>query len=233
MREPAKHAQHDGNLRVAFLRFGVEHLHPVEEQQDLAAGELQPRQRLRGDVAKRAPGPEARHLGRRERAADGFFRDLLGVEPLELRGPSPEPDRRIGAVGARIVADVEVRSELRGGEIETAIDGVVACNDGREDEAETDGKGGRLALRTKPQPDGNNCDQQQAVFARQREARHCEAQEKGAGDLFRPAATISGVRRLRQMLYVVAIRRKRSPALCHNLFRNEPQGEANKEHVEY
>ena len=65
MRDPRQHAQHDRKLLVAFLRLGIEHLGAVEEQQDLAAGQLHPRPRLRGDVAQGAAGPETRHLRRR------------------------------------------------------------------------------------------------------------------------------------------------------------------------
>ena len=44
--------------------------------------------------------------------ADAFFGHFLGVEPLELRRAAAEANRRVGAVGIGIVADVEVRSEL-------------------------------------------------------------------------------------------------------------------------
>ena len=131
MADPAEDPQRRRKLRVALLALGVEHLGAIEEQQDLPAGQLQPRQRLRGDVAERAAGPEARDFGRRQRPADRFLRDFLGVEPLELRRAAAETDRRVGAVGVRVVADVEIRSELRRRQVEAAVDRVVPDDDRR------------------------------------------------------------------------------------------------------
>ena len=68
--------------------------------------------------------------------ADGFFGDLLRIEALELGRPAAEADRGIRAVRIGVVADVEVRTELRGCQIEAAINRVIAGDDGRKNNRE-------------------------------------------------------------------------------------------------
>ena len=106
----------------------------------LRASSRQPGARIVADEVERPRRPVARHLGRRQRAPGGALGQLGGVDPLELRRAAAEAQRRVAAVGARVVADVEVGPELRGGEIDAAAHGVVADDDRAEHQRDADGE---------------------------------------------------------------------------------------------
>ena len=89
-----------------------------------------------GDELERLVGPVARHLRRRERPPERALGQLGGVLALVFRRAAAEAQRLIGAVGRRVVADVEVRPELRRRDVEAAADVRVARGDRHEHDRE-------------------------------------------------------------------------------------------------
>ena len=203
--EPSADTQWPRPLGVALLRFGVDHLGGVEQQHDLAPRQPQPCRGLAGDEVQRARRPVARHVSRRQRASERVLGEFGGVGPLILRRPAPEPQRRVGAVGLRVVADEEVWAELRRREVEAAADGVVADGHGEQDDGqardEYRGVQGpaqaghydpfsrlwcRCSVRLQPdlwdhRPHENDPDEHQRVLARQRHAAHGQTECEPTG----------------------------------------------------
>ena len=91
---------------------------------------------MAGDEVERAIGPVARDFGRRQRPTGRVLGEFGGVGAFVLGRAAPEPERHVGAVGLRVVADEEVRTELRGRQIEAAADGVVPDRDGKQHDRE-------------------------------------------------------------------------------------------------
>src|SRR5205823_12189969 len=71
-------------------------------------------------------------VGGREAAPQRALGEIGRVLPLVLGRPAAEAQRLIGAVGLRVVADVEVRTELRRREVEAAAYVRVPRGDWRE-----------------------------------------------------------------------------------------------------
>ena len=132
MAEPAAEPERPRPFRVALLAFCVEHFGCVHEQHELASDERSPLSGMGGDEIKRAIRPITRDLRRRQRSSGGVLGELRRILPLVFRSAASEAQRHVGAVGVRIVADEEVRSELRGREVEAAADSVVPDRDGQQ-----------------------------------------------------------------------------------------------------
>ena len=204
VRQRAEQPQRPRPLGVRFLALGVDHLGGVHEQHRLARFERQPGARIAADEVERPRRPVARHVGRRQRAAGGALGQLGGVEPLELRRAPAEAQRRVAAVGAGVVADVEVGPELRGGEIHVAADRVVAQDDGAEDQGDADrerrhraGAACRPVRHAAGGPRAEHRDQHQCVLAGEAEARGGHAQRQPQPAAIGPAGQDRGDQRHR------------------------------------
>src|SRR6185436_825900 len=101
------------------------------------------------DELQRSARPVARHLRRSQLVSDRQLGELGGVLPLVLRRAAAVAERRIGAVGLRVVADVEVRTELRGGHVEAAADEAVSGGDGHEYERQPEEEESQRTQRTR------------------------------------------------------------------------------------
>lgn len=119
MGERTENTQRPRPLRMRFLALGIDHLRRVPEQQKLSADEPKPLRRLRGDERHRLIAPVRRYLTGRQSAPLGAFRKLGCILTLVLRRAAPIPERLVGAVGVRVVADVEIRTELGRGDEES------------------------------------------------------------------------------------------------------------------
>ena len=92
----------------------------------LVAEQAQPLARALAREAERAVAPVVRDLGRRERVADRRLGERARVLALEARAAAAGPQRLVAAARARVVADPEVRPELRGGQQEASAERRVA-----------------------------------------------------------------------------------------------------------
>ncbi len=99
---------------------------------------------------ERAIGPVARHFARRQRAAHRALGEIGRVLALVLGRAAPGPERTVGAVGSRVVADEEVGAELRRRQIEPAADGVVARGDREQNERKAQDESAAVVVRLKP-----------------------------------------------------------------------------------
>ncbi|MEZ5314233.1 MAG: hypothetical protein R2862_11610 [Thermoanaerobaculia bacterium] len=111
-------------VRREVLR--VHDLGRIPDQQELAAEETEPLQRSLLDPGEGAAAPVARDFAGRQRMSDRILGELARVRLFELRVAAPGPQRLVGAAGAGVIADVEVGSELGGGEVELAAEEPVA-----------------------------------------------------------------------------------------------------------
>ena len=68
---------------------------------------------------------------------DRLFGDFGGVLSLELGRAPSGANRCVGAVGTRVVADVQVGAELGGGQVKAATDRVVPGGDRQQDDGES------------------------------------------------------------------------------------------------
>ena len=181
MADDAADTERGRPLRVALLALGVEHLGLVHQQQRLAGHQPHPGPWLRGDERQCAIGPESRHFSRRQRSARGAFGQFDRV-PLFVFGRAAASDERPGgAIGVRIVPEVEVRSELRGGHEEATADRVVARRDRQKHHRQAQKKGrgseadavaqtrSRLHVVTRDRPARDDRDQHHRVLAGKRE----------------------------------------------------------------
>src|SRR5262245_49682036 len=110
---------------VTLLALGIERFGGIPEQDDFARHHLQQRHWLRSNERQRLPGPVARDLAGRQPPAGGAFGDIDRILPLVLGRAAATDQRTSGPIGARVVTEIEVWSELRRREIEPAADGVV------------------------------------------------------------------------------------------------------------
>ena len=114
-------------VRVLVLR--IADLHAIDEQRRLQSDQPKPVARLGQREADGAPGPVRRDLPGRQLTTDVALGELRGVEPLVVRVAAAVAQRTVHAVRGGIVADVEVRSELRSGHVEFATDHRVSNGD--------------------------------------------------------------------------------------------------------
>ena len=152
MSDEAAEAQRQRPFRVGLLALGVDHLGRVPEQRDLAPHQRQPGARPRRDEGQRLVGPVARDFSGREPFPLRAFRELGGVLPFVLRCAAAEAQRLVGAVGAGIVADVEVGSELRRRDVEAAADIAVPRGHRNEHDREPRQEQRSRARAASPQP---------------------------------------------------------------------------------
>src|SRR5215471_13898188 len=114
--------QHGRIVLVALLALRVENCGVVPEQAKLSSLETHPVHRMRPDVVEGAPRPVARHLARRQWASGRARGEFHGVGLFVLRRATARAQRYVGAVGACLVADEEVGSRLRSGQMKLSSD---------------------------------------------------------------------------------------------------------------
>src|SRR5437899_447473 len=125
MSEPAAEPQRPGPFGIALLTFRVEHFRGIQEQREFAAHQREPLAGMSGDEIERASGPVIRNFSWREGAASGMLGELGRVLTLILGRSATVAQCHVSAVGLWIVTDIEIRSELRRRQVETAGDGIV------------------------------------------------------------------------------------------------------------
>ena len=129
--------QQERPVGVAELVFGIGHFRRIPRQHELAAHELQPVPRLCPDVVERAPRPVPGHPARGQPSAGRLLGKIRGVLTLIPGVAATDAQRFVGTGGILVVADIEVRTKLRRGQIELTADHLVPGGHRQQDNRES------------------------------------------------------------------------------------------------
>ena len=128
---------------MRVLALGVHRFGSIPQQHELAQHQGDPLARPRGDEIERPPRPVGGDLARGQGATDRLFRQQRRVLTFEGGVPLPVAQRPVGAVGVRVVPDVEVGAELRRGQVEPVSHDQVACRHRQQRGSEAGDEHGR------------------------------------------------------------------------------------------
>src|SRR5205823_5441346 len=132
-------------------------------------------------------------FGGREAPSERDLRQFGRILSLVFGGATPVAERCVRAIGVRIVPDIEVRPELRGGHVESATDEAVTSRDRNEDNREAESEHPERVQRAerpqrpqrrfflgvvKKRPDRDDHDEDERVLAGETEATHREPERE-------------------------------------------------------